>query len=85
MNKIFTIFSVLALLLIPAFSYAEHQTLIGGRVLINSDDPGIVGPDAECDEPHYHGLLNDYPDPNPEGCGHGPAIAAAHEDAAAAV
>lgn len=78
--KIFTIFMALGLLFMPITSSANHKTLVGGRVLIDSNDPQIVGPDDECDEVHYHGVLNDYPDPNPQGCGHGPAIAVEHGD-----
>lgn len=80
MTKIITIFAIVGFLLFPTSSYATHETLVGGSVTVDSNDPQLSGPDDGCTSLHYHGILKDYPDPNPDGCGHGPAWALKHDE-----
>jgi hypothetical protein len=57
--------------LLPSVALANHKASVAGKILIDSNDPGIKGVDDGCDSIHYHGTLNGVADPAHNGCGHG--------------
>jgi len=71
---------LIALLFIPIVASANHKAEVGGKVIIDSNDPGIKGTEDGCDSIHYHGMLNDVADPAPRGCGHGVVTVIPHGD-----
>lgn len=67
-------------LLVPLFVEASHKSYVGD-VVIDSNDRGIYERhEPNCAYRHYHGTLNDVPDPAPEGCGHGEVKLIMHGD-----
>ncbi|MEK9160410.1 MAG: hypothetical protein AAB440_00010 [Patescibacteria group bacterium] len=68
------------LFLAPVLVQAGHKSYVGS-VLIESSDRGIYeAHDPNCASRHYHGTLNDVPDPAPDGCGHGEVKIIVHGD-----
>ena len=58
-------------LLYPGVVDAGHKSYVGS-VLIESGDRGVYeAHEPNCAYRHYHGTLNDVPDPAPDNCGHG--------------
>jgi hypothetical protein len=82
MNTPFTpvLLILTALFLVPGAVSANHKAEVGGKVIIDSNDPGIKGVDDGCDSIHYHGALGGVADPAPTGCGHGVVTVIAHGD-----
>ncbi|MEK7156762.1 MAG: hypothetical protein AAB790_03060 [Patescibacteria group bacterium] len=71
---------LVAALFIPVIALANHKAEVGGKILIDSNDPGIRGTDNGCNAIHYHGTLDGVADPDSDGCGHGLVTVIPHGD-----